>query len=180
MSSKIDKDHLTITGAHERMRDSNVDIRRVDDGVIIVVTQAFGPKGDNLVGISDVTFDGFPAVTIGVRTPDAEGLVHLSPVHGDARKEGFTDIPFGTKCQVYCPVSGAPLDKVGDVGDRSGAEYYALYLTPRKEEGAMVMLSDIWGHYHSRIIDDMELVSYWANMEQVVRDSIPPPPPAKK
>ena len=26
----------------------------------------------------------------------------------------------------------------------------------------MVQVSDIWGHYHSRIIDDMELISYWA------------------
>ncbi len=26
----------------------------------------------------------------------------------------------------------------------------------------MVMISDVWGHYHSRIIDDMELISYWA------------------
>jgi hypothetical protein len=26
----------------------------------------------------------------------------------------------------------------------------------------MVMVSDIWGHYHSRIIDDFELISAWA------------------
>jgi hypothetical protein len=26
----------------------------------------------------------------------------------------------------------------------------------------MVMVSDVWGHYHSRIIDDMELISAWA------------------
>ena len=28
--------------------------------------------------------------------------------------------------------------------------------------GSMVMVTDIWGHYHSRIIDDSELISYWA------------------
>jgi hypothetical protein len=27
----------------------------------------------------------------------------------------------------------------------------------------MVMVSDIWGHYHSRIIDDFELISAWAS-----------------
>ena len=29
--------------------------------------------------------------------------------------------------------------------------------------GSMVMVSDLWGHYHSRIIDDFELISAWAN-----------------
>jgi hypothetical protein len=26
----------------------------------------------------------------------------------------------------------------------------------------MVMVSDVWGHYHSRIVDDFELISAWA------------------
>jgi hypothetical protein len=26
----------------------------------------------------------------------------------------------------------------------------------------MVMVSDVWGHHHSRIIDDFELISAWA------------------
>jgi hypothetical protein len=29
----------------------------------------------------------------------------------------------------------------------------------------MVMISDVWGHYHSRIIDDFELISAWAAQE---------------
>jgi hypothetical protein len=27
----------------------------------------------------------------------------------------------------------------------------------------MVAVSDVWGHYHSRIVDDNELISYWAD-----------------
>ena len=46
--------------------------------------------------------------------------------------------------------------------DGSGAEYYALYLTERCSPDAMVAVSDLWGHYHSRVIDDAELISYWA------------------
>jgi hypothetical protein len=88
--------------------------------------------------------------------------VHLSPIHGDPRKKGFTNIAPGTRCEIFCPVTDLPLPKVGEVEDGSGATYYALYLTPRMDEGAMVMISDVWGHYHSRIIDDMELISYWA------------------
>jgi hypothetical protein len=29
----------------------------------------------------------------------------------------------------------------------------------------MVMFSDLWGHYHSRIIDDFELISAWASAQ---------------
>ncbi len=159
--SRVDRKNLTVTGRHEALSEPNFDLGDGPDAVI-VVSQAFGPKGDNLVGIDDVEFDGYPAVTVGVRAAGREGRVHLSPIHGDARKKGFTDIEPGTRCELFCPVSGAPLDRIGEVEDGSGAAYFALYLTPKLSEGAVVQISDVWGHYHSRIIDDMELISYWA------------------
>jgi hypothetical protein len=155
----VDRRNLTITGRHRIVTDAHV---AVENDVQVVVTQAFGPRGDNLVGISDVTFDGHPAVTVGVRANGQEGLVHLSPIHGDARKQGFTDIAPGTRCELFCPVSKLPLDLVGEVEDGSGARYFAIYLTPQLSRGSMVMVSDLWGHYHSRIIDDFELISAWA------------------
>jgi hypothetical protein len=155
----IDRKNLTITGRHRAITGSHV---TVENDVVVIVTQAFGPRGDNLVGISDVTFDGHPAVTIKVRAGSKEGLVHLSPIHGDARKRGFIDIAGGTRCELLCPVSNAPLDLVGEVEDGSGARYFAIYLTPQLSRGSMVMVSDLWGHYHSRIIDDFELISAWA------------------
>lgn len=156
MSSKnIDTHHLTITS----VRGGDEHITRKDD-VLIIVTQAFGPDGDSLVGISDVTFDGYAAVTVGVRYEGQEGLVHLSPFHGDRRKAGFADIPDGARCELFCPVSRKPLDFVGR-DDRTGAGYYALYLTPRLSSGDIVALSDIWGDYHSRIVDNFELISIW-------------------
>ena len=159
----IDDANLHVTGRHSEVPAPHVGIDQNDDGVVIVVTQAFGPKGDNLVGVSDVTFDGYPAVSVGVRLPDGkEGVVHLSPIHGDGRKSGFTEIPKGAKCELFCPVSKEPLPALGEVEDGSGASYRALFLTPKLEDGAVVMISDVWGHFHSRIIDDMELLSYWA------------------
>jgi hypothetical protein len=155
----VDRRNLTITGRHRIVTDAHV---AVENDVQVVVTQAFGPRGDNLVGISDVTFDGHPAVTVGVRANGKEGLVHLSPIHGDARKQGFTDIAPGTRCELFCPVSKLPLDLVGEVEDGSGARYFAIYLTSQLSRGSMVMVSDVWGHYHSRIIDDFELISAWA------------------
>jgi hypothetical protein len=155
----VDRANLTITGRHHAVTGSHV---TVENDVLVIVTQAFGPRGDNLVGISDATFDGYPAVTIGIRAMGQEGLVHLSPLHGDGRKTLSFDIAAGTRCELFCPVSRQPLDLVGEVGDGSEARYYAIYLTTQLSQGSMVMVSDLWGHYHSRIIDDFELISAWA------------------
>ena len=54
-----------------------------------------------------------------------------------------------------------PVAEVAPIEDGSGATYYAIYLTPKLEKGAMVAISDTWGHYHSRIVDEDELISYW-------------------
>ncbi len=156
----VDRPNLTITGRHKAMTGQHL---AVQEDVLVIVTQAFGPKGDNLVGIAEgIHFDGHPAVTIGLRTNGREGLVHLSPIHGDGRKWKPFDIEAGARCELFCPVSGQPLDLVGEVEDASGARYYAIYLTPQLSRGSMVMVSDIWGHNHSRIIDDFELISAWA------------------
>lgn len=141
----------------------------VKDDVLIIVTQAFGPKGGQLVGFSNVLFDGYPAVTVKVEYGEGKDtLVHLSPFHGDRRKKGGEDIPAGTRCKIFCPVSGEPLKYVGAVDGASGSEgarYFAVYLTPDLSKGEMVAISDIWGDYNSRIIDNNELVSAWASRE---------------
>ena len=133
--------------------------------VQVVVRQAYGPKGDSLIGLSDVTFDGLPAVTVRLQTPDGrDGLVHLSPIHGDPRKAGFTDIEPGTQCTLLCPVSGEPLERVEDIEDSFGAGYYRIYRTPSLKPGQTVLISDVWGHFHSRIIDDFEIIAAWADV----------------
>ena len=135
--------------------------------VQIIVSKLFGPNGDNLVGLSDVTFDGFPAITLSVETPDGRcGDVHLSPIHGDARKQGYTNIPVGTRCRLSCPVSKQPLRKVEEIDDSFGAGYYALYRTADLSEASVVMVSDVWGHYHSRVVDNFELISAWGELHK--------------
>ena len=154
----IDEENLRIEAELEGRRDS---LLPVADGVTVVVTQAFGPDGESLMDAT-TTFDGHASVALLVRVDGQEGIVHLSPIHGDRRKTGFTSITPGARCALFSPTSGKPLDKLGPVDDGSGADYYALYLTPQLHQGACVMLSDIWGHYHSRIVDDNALISYWA------------------
>jgi hypothetical protein len=159
----VDRQNLRITGRHPVVTGQHVVVQAdAAHDVTVIITQAYGPRGDNLVGISDFKFDDYPAVTIGIRANGREGLVHLSPIHGDGRKTKPFDIPAGTRCELFCPVSKLLLDLVGEVEDGSGARYYALYLSPQLSRGSMVMVSDVWGHYHSRIIDDFELISAWA------------------
>tara|TARA_R110002096_G_scaffold292224_2_gene486578 strand:- start:3951 stop:4457 length:507 start_codon:yes stop_codon:yes gene_type:complete len=150
-----------ITGAHAVATQSNVEVKQQDEGVSIIVTQLFGPTGANLVGISDVTFDGYPAFTLLVKTGDKEGLVHLSPIHGDDRKTGMEGIAAGSVCQLFCPVSKQPLDQVLDVPDDQGTDYFALYLTSKLSKGSHILISNVWGHYHSRVVDNFELISSW-------------------
>ncbi len=157
----VDLDHMDITGLRPRP-DLQVSVK---DEVIIVIDQAFGPKGDNLVGFTDETFDGFPAVTLLVKAGEREELVHISPIHGDRRKRGLEDLAPGTKCELFCPVSKEPLPKVGVV-DGSNADYCAIYLTQRLEAGSQIYVSDVWGHHHSRIVDNNELISAWTAAEE--------------
>jgi hypothetical protein len=157
----VDVDNLQITGKPSEGPDAPLTMR---DEVIIVVNQAYGPGGDELVGISDVAFDGFPALTLLVRAADREELVHLSPIHGDRRKRGMEGLAPGTKCELLCPVTRRPLPRVGHIGD-SDAEYCAIYLTTKLDEGSTIYVSDVWGHHHSRIIDNNEMISLWVAAE---------------
>jgi hypothetical protein len=158
----IDVENLDITGARPGGDATSLSF---PGDVIIVVNEAYGPDGDNLVGISDVEFDGFPAVTLLVRGGGREELVHLSPIHGDRRKKGMEDLPIGTKCELLCPVSKKPLPKIGRIGE-GPAEYCAIYLTKKLQAGSTIYVSDVWGHHDSRILDNFELISAWATAEE--------------
>ncbi len=154
--------------AHETSAEGHAHLLPHSDRVTVVITQAFGPEGHNLVGYSNVTFNGYPALTVLVRTPEGrEGLVHLSPIYGDKRKRGFTDIAPGTRCILCCPATGLPLEKLGPVGDGSGADHYALYLTTKMLSGHAIALSDVWDHHESLIIDDAADISYWGQVHPI-------------
>jgi hypothetical protein len=166
MTANVDRKRLRVTGNHRVQEESHVLVNEEKGAVTVVVTQAFGPKGDALVGLSDVTFDGFPALTLLVEAGGESGLLHLSPIHGDNRKAGFTDIKPGTRCVLRCPVSRLALDRIPTDDDAvegdSETDYFAIYLTPDLSLGSIVAISDVWGHYHSRIVDNFELISLWA------------------
>ncbi len=111
----------------------------------------------------DIDFDGYPGGDH--RAPHSrmgrEGLVHLrrSTATG-ARPDAVPHPARHARASCFCPVSKQTLDLVWRGGGRvRRALHFAIYLTPQLSRGSMVMISDIWGHYHSRIIDDFELIS---------------------
>jgi len=162
----VDREHLETPGVRtaRKRESSNVELRGDDDKVQVIVTQAFGPRGDSLMN-EKVRFDGQRSIALLVRANGQEGMVYLSPIHGDPRKSGFT-VPNGTKCELICPTSNLPLDRLPDVKSDGGTEYFAIYLTPELSEGAVVGMSNVWGHHHSRVIDHFELISvYLASLE---------------
>ncbi len=159
MSEKRRK--LRITGAHAIATINNVKVEDVMDEISIIVTQLFGPKGNNLIGVSDVTFDGYPAFTLLVKADGKEGMVHLSPIQGDDRKIGMEDLAPGTKCELFCPVSGEPLEKVSDLPDNLDTDYFKLYLTRELTPASTILISNEWDHYHSRVVDNNDLISSW-------------------
>jgi len=162
-TQNVDVENLEVTG--KKPEGDGADALNFADDVTIVVSQAFGPTGENLVGVTDEKFDGFAAITLMVRSGDREELVHLSPIHGDGRKRGLEGLAKGSKCELLCPVSKKPLDRIGKVVDDGDAEYFAIYLTPKLDRGSTIYISDVWGHHHSRVVDNNELISYWAATE---------------
>jgi hypothetical protein len=160
MANHVDEKHLKQS--NRQRLDASAGSLEVMDDVTIVVTQAYGPAGDSLMGLSDASFDGHPGVAVQVDAGELSGIVYLSPIHGDARKTGLSGIPAGTVCTLRCPVSGKPLDRVGTVEGGGKGEYFAIYLTEKLSEGEMVAISNVWDDFHSRIVDNFEMISAWA------------------
>jgi hypothetical protein len=159
--SHIERKNLSVSGS-----ESDHVLVSDNDGITIIITQAFGPDGDNIVGIRDVSFDGYPAVTLRVKAAGQDGEVHLSPFHGDRRKETTLQIPPGTTCELLCPVSGKPMPRVEGIQPEGSAEYFAIYLSSALSQGDTVAVSNLWDHYHSRVLDNFELLSLWASEDR--------------
>lgn len=129
----------------------------VKEDVYIIVTQAFCPKGHNLVGHGTHSFDGYPGICLLVRGETGEGIVELSPFHGDHSKYG-PEFPDGAKVQVLCPVCKSPFEVISHCTCEHG-ELRSIYLSPKRQTAHLMAVCDVWGCYHSRVIDNNEIFS---------------------
>lgn len=127
------------------------------DGSFIIVTQAFCPKGHDLVAYPGPTFDGFPGISIHVVAGGVDEIVTLSPMHGDDRRQGSEAFEPGTQCQLSCPVCGEGLPSFGDC-DCGKGRLHAIELV-RKGGGEVVALCDVAECHRSRVAEGLDVLA---------------------
>lgn len=135
-------------------------------GYVVVVTRAFGPDGEDLMAYDGPKFSGSPGVKLLVRQGDIEDEVILSPYYGDPDKIYEADFVDGEPCELLCPESKEPLDKIPGMTSEDGGEYFAIYLTDRLQDGELVAVNNVWGNTNSRMMSEDELLLLLAEAEE--------------
>ncbi len=165
MSSEQRSNTIRTKGALQVSSDSQIQLDAAGDpdGVTIIVTQAFCPKGHNLISEDNPKFSGHPGIKLVISDGEHEGEVVLSPVHGDATKRSplgdWTPAPGTRMVSVRCPVCGTELDILGDCVTGDGGKLRAIYLTSRLSEGYAALVCDVWDCHYSKVVDDWDLLS---------------------
>ena len=136
-----------------------------ESGLVVVVTKAYGPDGEDLIDYDGPEFSGYKGVKLLVKQGDRQDTVLLSPYFGDPSKLCDTEFEDGVPCELFCPGSGRPLDKIPGMSTEDGGEYYAIYLTPDLENGELVAINNIWGNTNSRILSEDEVLLLFAESE---------------
>lgn len=139
---------------------------------VTVVMQAFGPDGEDLMDDGTHRFSGERGIKVMVRQGDLEATVSLSPFFGDPSKVTEGSFKDEVRCELLCPSTGEPLEEIVALRGSDGeARYYAIYLTPKLQNGELVAVNDIWGNPHSRILSEGEMLSLIAEMEIAQHES---------
>ena len=141
-----------------------------EKGYVIVVTQAYGANGEDLMDREGPTFSGEPGVKVGVTQGDKQADVVLSPFFGDPAKLSPVQFEAGKRCELTCPETGEPLDEIPGMGSDEDGRYYAIYLSPKLGEGELVAISDVWGVTSSRMLSEGELLKLYAESEPIDED----------
>jgi len=127
------------------------------DGAFIIVTQAFCPAGHDLVAFPGPLFDGFPGISVRVKVGDGGGIVTLSPMHGDERKEGGEVLVDGERCELFCPVCDEALPVIGPCDCGSGM-LHSVNLVPRGD-GEIAAICDLAGCRRSRVANGLDVLA---------------------
>ncbi len=146
-----------------RRRPASAETKIKHDDVLVVLTQAFCLTGHNLIRPGE-QFDGFDGLHLLVSDGATEGLVIVSPIHGDRRKKGV-DFRAGAKLQISCPECRTPLPKLCRCSCGHGGWLRTIYLTPDLADAHQAAVCDVWGCPRSRVIDSNEILSEFIEAE---------------
>lgn len=135
-------------------------VQVIDDApdVYVIVTQLYCPNGHNLVDQAGNRFDGFGGIQLLVDDGSIEGVVELSPFHGDSTKFG-PQFARGTRLSIRCPECKAELPQLAKCSCAGEGKLRKLFLTPQLEDDNLVAVCDVWGCPLSRVIDGNEILS---------------------
>jgi hypothetical protein len=144
-------------------RSASPESRVKQDDVLVVLTQAFCPHGHNLIRPGE-QFQGFEGLHLWVSDGAQEGLVVVSPIHGDGSKKGLSFHP-GAKLEISCPDCRTPLPHLCRCSSGDGGVLRTVYLTPDLSDAHQAAVCDIWGCPRSRVIDSNEILSEFIDAE---------------
>jgi hypothetical protein len=120
-----------------------------------VVTDCYCGNGHNLVN-GQTPFDGHPGIVVRLNNTSGEGLLTLSPVLGDLRREFSGIEPVRWEIvDISCPVCRDPLP-IYDLCN-CGAPLVSLFLTPTAEFSSCIGICQRIGCLHSKIKSTREL-----------------------
>ena len=163
MSNPVDRTKLKVPdGGPAPSPETKVET--VED-VFVVLTQAYCPKGHNLIDDSTVHFDGNPGISLAVDTGEETDIVVSSPIHGDHRKAHSVAFRIGTKLDIKCPTCGTELDVLLPCSCGKG-ELVNLYLTSELTEGQVAAICNVWGCPRSRVIDNWQIISQFVEANE--------------
>ena len=126
----------------------------------IALTHVYCPNGHNLVDPnSGARFNGYPGITVKVKGKNREGLVVISPIHGDDTRFGESHFEPGEITEIRCPVCDVELPRLHECGCTPDARLVGLYLDDSLTEGNQVVFCNSWGCLRSRITDRCQIFS---------------------
>ena len=127
---------------------------------VIAVTKLFCPNGHNLIkDESGARFNGYPGISIMIKGQNEQGIVVVSPIHGDDTRFGANDFEPGEVAELSCPECGATLPVIQPCGCVPGAQLVGLFLDDKLEEGNQVAICNSWGCLRSRVTDRFQIIS---------------------
>jgi ELWxxDGT repeat protein len=131
---------------------------------MIVLTRAFCVQGHNLIREGEAKFQGFNGVHLWVSDGTTQGVVVVSPIHGDSSKGGLT-FGEGARLELACPECHVPLPPLCRCSCGDGGTLRTLYLTPDLCDAHQAAVCDIWACPRSRVVDSNEILSEVINSE---------------
>lgn len=137
---------------------SGVRVQDEKPDVYVIVTQLYCPNGHNLVDHQEMRFDGYGGIMLEVSDGKTEGVVELSPFHGDATKLGPT-FESGTRLSIKCPTCHVELPTLARCSCKGNGMLRKLFLTRALDDAFLVAVCDVWGCPLSRVIDGSEILS---------------------